>query len=383
MPDLSQQRSRRRLLRKPCRYGAAGLLSTVLLVIGSAPAWADESIMLDFVRHAQTTNNVPGTLQTVPPGYPLTDEGHSQAQALADVLAAENVHGTYASQFIEDQQTAEPLAHMLGLNVPILPGLNDIPGGIVNGLGVNDYSVVNDLIGAYYIVGPFAWTLGLYFVPELGDPGFNGATFEDLFGGAVQTMYDTSVANGGGNVTDAAFAAEASIAIWALMNVNNPDFPLIFGESLRTGDFLPYTGVAVVQGEPGDWTLVSWNGQPVPPASLPTELFVDVRDVITPPQLAAYNIFEALLTGDPTTIVNALQVGVGDVVAATAHFPVAVITDIVNAVRDAIPNAAAGVLDLDALPGDLSTGLATLLPATAAGLSGDVGTLVSEALTSW
>ena len=34
-------------------------------------------------------------------------------------------------------------------------------------------------------------------------------------------------------------------------------------------------GTVVVQGDPQDgWTMVSWDGMPVPAASLPTELFV-------------------------------------------------------------------------------------------------------------
>jgi hypothetical protein len=361
MPNPCQHRSPRRLTEKAFRYGAVALLSTVLFFIGSAAAWADESITLDFVRHAQAENNVPGTLDTVPPGDPLTELGQSQAQDVANVLAPQNISGIYASELIEDQQTAAPLATALGLPVQILPGLNDIPGGIFNGLGVNDYTVVNDLIGALYFLGPIAWTFGLYFVPDLGDPGFNGATFEDLYGGAVQTIYDASVGNG--NSTDAAFAAELSIAIWTLMNVNNPDFSLILGDALSTGDFLPNTGIAVIQGEPGDWTLVSWGGQPVPPASLPTELFVDVRDLITAPQMAAYNIWEAILTGDPTTIETAIGAGINEVATATINFPIAVTRDLIDALQGDIPN--------------------TLLGDLAAGLSGDLSTIAGEALTSF
>ena len=69
------------------------------------------------------------------------------------------------------------------------------------------------------------------------------------------------------------------------------------------------------------WTLVSWDGTPVPPASLPTELFVDVRDLIVPPQFAAYNIWQGLLTGDPTTIVNSVRDGVHEVGTAMVGFP--------------------------------------------------------------
>ena len=390
MSNPCRHRSPRSLLRKPLRYGCAALLSTVLLYIGLAAAWADDSITLDFVRHAQAENNVPGLLDTEPPGQPLTELGQSQAQDLANVLAPENIQGVYASEFVEDQQTAAPLAAMLNLPVQILPGLNDIPGGIFNGLGVNDYTALNDIYGALYILGPLAWTFGLDFVPELGDPSFNGATFEDLFGGAVQTIYDASDVTGGGQITDAAFAAEASVAIWTLMNVNNPDFSLIIGEALNTGDFLPYTGTAVIEGEPGDWTLVSWDGQPVPPASLPTELFVDVRDLITAPQMAAYNIWEAILTGDPTTIENAVVAGINEVGTATVDFPIAVIRDLIDALQGDIPSAVANLgagLNLDTLLGDLSTELANLVPSiatgAAAGLPGELGAVVGECLTSF
>jgi hypothetical protein len=113
---------------------------------------------------------------------------------------------------------------------------------------------------------------------------------------------------------------------------------------------LPNTGVVVVQGDPQDgWTLVSWDGIPVPPASLPTKLFVDVRDLITAPQFAAYNIWEALPTGDPTTIVNAVRGGVDEVATATVHFPFAVTEDLVHAVEG---SSVAG----------LSTELTDLLP---------------------
>jgi Histidine phosphatase superfamily (branch 1) len=385
MPNPWQQRAPRPSLRRPVQYGAVALLSTALLFIGMATASADGSITLDFVRHAQAQNNVGGLLDTKPPGEPLTPLGEQQAQALVNVLGSENIQGVYASQFTEDSQTATPLAEHLDLPVQIFAGLNDIPGGIFNGLGVNDYTALNDLFGALYILGPLAWTFGLYFVPELGDPSFNGATFEDLFGGSVQAIYDSTT---GGN-SDAAFAAEASVAIWTLMNVNNPDFSLILGDAFKTGDFLPYTGIAVIQGEPGDWTLVSWDGQPVPPASLPIELFVDVRDLITAPQMAAYNIWEAIVTGDPTTIENAIGTGIGEVGKAIVNFPIAVITDILNALQGDIGNSVAnvGTGSLDTLLGDLSTDLTNLVPTMANDLAGllpgELGTMVGAALAAF
>ena len=110
------------------------------------------------------------------------------------------------------------------------------------------------------------------------------------------------------------------------MTVNNPDPLLMFTHSL------PNTGVVVVEGSPQTgWTMESWDGVPVPKASLPTQLFVDVRDLITAPQFAVLDFGGALLTGDPATIVNSVRDGVDEVVGATVRFPFAVTQTLVDA----------------------------------------------------
>ena len=187
--------------------------------------------------------------------------------------------------------------------------------------------------GALYLLAPLAWTLGLDFVPQLGstiDP--NGVAFDENFNGAVQSIYDGSVGTGAGNVTDAVFSHEGAIAIWTLMNVNNPDFSLVLQEFLNTGELLPYTGQVVVDGSPGDWTLVSWGGAAVPQdPGLATDLFVDFRSLIEAPQFAGYDIYEALLGGNSAAIDSAIQTGFSQVDTALAQFPVAVFDDIVTA----------------------------------------------------
>ena len=69
---------------------------------------------------------------------------------------------------------------------------------------------------------------------------------------------------------------------------------------------------------------------------LATELFVDFRDLITAPQFATYDIYEALLTGNSATIDTAIQAGVSQIDTALAQFPVAVFDDIVSALGGAI-----------------------------------------------
>ena len=56
-------------MRNSHRYLVVGLLSTALMSIGPALAWADdESIIIDFVRHGESTANASGIIDTAPPG---------------------------------------------------------------------------------------------------------------------------------------------------------------------------------------------------------------------------------------------------------------------------------------------------------------------------
>jgi Histidine phosphatase superfamily (branch 1) len=317
------------------RYLAVGLLSTALLSTGSAMAWADDgSIVLDFVRHGESGDMT--VVNTLVPGPDLTDTGEQQADDLVKALSGNGIDDIYASAMIRSQETAMPLAEALNLPIQVLPGLNEIDAGIFEGIPVN----VGDLPlgGALYLLAPLAWTLGLDFVPQLGstvDP--NGIAFDESFSGAVQSIYDGSVGSDTGNITDAVFSHEGAIAIWTLMNVNNPDFSLVLQEFLNTGELLPYTGQVVVDGSPGDWTLVSWDGTPVPQdPGLPTELFIDSRDLITAPQFAGYDIYDALLTGNSATIDTAVQTGLTQVDTALTQFPVEVFDDIVSALGGSI-----------------------------------------------
>jgi len=303
--------------------------------MGSAMARADDgSIVLDFVRHGESGDMT--VVNTLVPGPDLTDTGEQQAQALVNAMSGNGIDDIYASTMIRSQETAAPLAEALHLPINVLSGLNEIDAGIFEGIPVN----VGDLPlgGALFLLAPLAWTLGLDFVPQLGstvEP--NGVAFDESFSGAVQSIYDGTVGTEAGAVTDAVFSHEGAITTWTLMNVNNPDFALVLQEFLNTGELLPYTGQVVVDGSPGDWTLVSWDGTPVPQdPGLPTELFVDFRDLITAPQFASYDIYEALLTGNSATIETAIQAGVSQIDTALTQFPIAVFDDIVSAFGGAI-----------------------------------------------
>ena len=286
-------------------------------------------IEIDFVRHGQSVGNALNLIDTTVPGTGLTPLGQQQANTIAKVLAPQGPFaGIYASQLIRTQLTAAPLAGQLGMNVGVLSGLNEINAGVFSG------SPEVSPAGLLYLVAPVAWTLGFPIVPMLapGAAPINGVVFDQGFTNALQTMYGGAMANpvvaSDGKITDVAFSSEFAIEVGTLMNVNNPDPLLMLTHPLPNG------GIVVVQGDPQDgWTMVSWDGTPVPPATLPTKLFVDTRNLIMAPQFAAWDIWRSLHTGDPTTIVNAIGNGVGQVGAATVHFPLAVTRDLVGAVE--------------------------------------------------
>jgi broad specificity phosphatase PhoE len=317
-------------MRHPRRL-AGGLLLAATLSTGPATAWADDgSIVLDFVRHGESGDMT--AINTTVPGPDLTDTGENQASALATALQHSGIDEIWASTMVRSQETAAPLAHELGLSIePLQAGLNEIDAGIFEGAPVNVGDV--PLGGALYLLAPALWTLGLTSVPELGSTDANGIVFDARVDEAVQAIYNGSAAGD----TDAVFSHEGTIAIWTLMNVDNPDYALVLKDLFTTGELLPYTGQVVVDGSPGDWTLVSWDGTPVPEdPGLLTDLFVDFRNLIEVPQLAGYDIYEAFVTGNAAAVDSAIQTGLSQVDTALAQFPVAVFDDIVTALGGSI-----------------------------------------------
>ncbi|GFG72655.1 hypothetical protein [Mycobacterium botniense] len=244
-------------------------------------------------------------------------------------------------------QTAAPFAALEQETPHILSGLNEIGGGIYAG---DPYSGPG---GILYDLTLLTWAFGYEFVPMPGSLDFNGIAFEDYFSNAVATMYADALANpivsANGQVTDVAFSGEAAISTWTLLNAKNPDLAIFlprFVEAVLSPEkhpFLPNAGVVELEGNPTEgWTLVSFDGQPIPQdPGLLTQLIVDFRDVITPPQMAIYNLVEAALTGNATTIQDALAAGVYSVGAAIAQFPQSVIGDIGYVVQNLAADVAA------------------------------------------
>jgi Histidine phosphatase superfamily (branch 1) len=307
-------------------------------------------IVIDIVRHGQRMPPFNELVTPSPdyPGPPLSDLGEQQAIDVGNQLHAElgdQVAGIFSGQAIRDMETAAPFAGLENMtnDVQILPGLNEIDSGLYAGEPLSSPD------GFLYEVTPLLWSLfGLVSVPIPGsieDP--NGVVMDQNFTDAVNTMYNDALANpvvsADGQITDVAFNNEADVAAWVTLNVKNPDISYLLPLTIQTlfgandgYPLLPDAGVIQIEGNPTDgWTLVSWNGYPIPAdPGLLTQLLVELRDVIVAPQTAAWDIYEAALSGDPATLDAAIQAGTQSVDAALLQFPDVVVTDIVDAFQN-------------------------------------------------
>ena len=63
----------------------------------------------------------------------MTPKGEQQAKDVAAVLSQTPHDGIYASSMIRTQQTAQPLADELGMQIVVLPGLREIEAGVFEG----------------------------------------------------------------------------------------------------------------------------------------------------------------------------------------------------------------------------------------------------------
>jgi broad specificity phosphatase PhoE len=298
------------------------LTTITAALVFAASALAANDIVLTFVRHAESQANADGIIDTQVPGPDITVLGQKQAKDVAALLAGNDYDGIYASDMVRTQQTAAPLAAILGEPVTVLPGLHEISAGIYEGSSED-----SGLGRLGYALPPVAWTLGARSVPIPGSTDPDGNAFVARMNDAVQTIYDS------GNTNAVAFSHGATIMFWTMMNVDNPDLGLLLSHQLDN------TGVVVVKGNPQDgWTLVSWDGVAVDQnPSFATKTFVHVRDLVTTPQAAAYAVQQAIATGDLATVARAFVKGVVDVALAPLKFGAAVAADVLDVVRDSVP----------------------------------------------
>lgn len=305
------------------------LAAAALFIITALPAGA---LTVTFVRHGESEANASHTIDNSIPGAHLTPLGQAQSAAVADALIAGGVpyDAIYASNMVRTTETAAPFAAATGLTPTVVPGFREINAGWFEGWSDSGPG------GIGYVLAPALWTLGLRSVPVPG--GADGNAFDERVDRALQLVEESGAQN------PVVFSHAATIMFWTMMNVDNPDLLLMLTHRLQNTD------VVVVDGSTEEgWTLTSWAGRDVGPASLGTKLFVNARDLVVTPQAAVYRVAQAFRTGDIGTIAEAVRDGIGAVLRAPVTFATAVVRDVTEAITAAVRPRSAPATD-DALP---------------------------------
>ncbi|MEB3048708.1 histidine phosphatase family protein [Mycolicibacter sp. MYC123] len=294
-----------------------------------------QDIVLDLVRHAEDLAPANSRIPFSPefPGAGISDLGKQQAidtanQIFGQVGGPGHVAGLFSGPDTDAQDTAVPFAALQGLDPQVLNGLVEVDGGPFAN------QPVLSLGGIYYDVAVVLWMLGLVNAFQIpGADEYNGVVVNDNYTEAVNAMYTAAVANpvvgDDGNITAVGYTSEASMMIWTMLNVKNPDPMALVNEliaSLQNGGspgLVPNAGLIQLAGNPEDgWTLVSWAGQQVPenPGVL-GDLFLIWRDLALPPQVAFGHILDALASGDSVAVTAAFSDGLAGISAGLDAVP--------------------------------------------------------------
>jgi broad specificity phosphatase PhoE len=302
-----------------------------MLVASALPAWAAQNMTITWVRHAQSTANAGGIIDTTVPGPRLTPKGVDQAVAVAAGLAAGLPDGIFVSDMIRTGLTAAPLVDQTGIQPVTIGGVREIAAGILEGLPGTP-GVLYDITNVLYTIPVALWSLGARSIPTLF--GEDGNSFNARMTDALATVYASDATNA------VIFSHGAAIQAWTLMNTANPVLRSPLGN----------TDTVVVVGNPVDgWTLQSWAGETVAATpDLPTKLLLNVRDLIVAPQTAVYNVVQSLKYSQWFTdgsslvaLVAAIRDGVVQVVTAAVDFVQSTIRDITGAFGGAAPSVSA------------------------------------------
>ncbi|MFA5708830.1 histidine phosphatase family protein [Mycolicibacterium sp.] len=321
------------------RVLVATLSALVLVVLAAIPAGA---MTITFIRHAESQGNASGYIDTKVPGPGLTEKGWGEADALPEKLAQAGIDaaafdGIYASTMIRTQQTAQPLLAELGRPESDLvvigafdpelaeqherqsvAGIQEISGGIFEG------SSQEDGLGRLgYGLIPMTWALGLRSVRIPGSE--DGNEFAARMEAAIAQM------EADGSTNAVAFSHGGTMMFWTMMTVDNPNLLLMLQHPLENTDV-----VVVDKNDDGSYTLKSWAGQDVAPATYPVKMLVNVRDLIVAPQTALYNLRQPVFDADLEAVGQTAVQGVRDVGGATVKFVGDSVTDTVDAIRDLV-----------------------------------------------
>jgi broad specificity phosphatase PhoE len=197
-----------------------------------------------LVRHGQTPANLQRALDSKPPGAPLTEEGHQQAEAFASSIASSPVVAVYASTATRAQETAAHIAKPHGLEVQVIDGVHEVFVGDLEG------RTGEEALAAFVSVYE-RWTQDDL---EARMPGGESGT-------EIQTRYlaavkDIQSQHDDGLVVLVSHGAAIRLAAeWLADNIS--------GKVANIG-VLPNTGHVLLEADGNSWRCVEWTGLDIP-----------------------------------------------------------------------------------------------------------------------
>lgn len=199
---------------------------------------------LFLIRHGQTPHNVTGAIDTAFPGAALTALGRSQARAVPNALAAEDIAGIYASRLIRTQLTAAPLAESRGLDVDVRAGLEEIEAG--------ELEMRTDRAAVHV----YAECLATWMRGDL-ERSMPGGALGHEFYGRYETAVRTIAKEHGPEDNVVVFSHGAAIRVYTAIAARlHPDV----STELR----IMNTGMGVLEGDPETgWELARWSSEPL------------------------------------------------------------------------------------------------------------------------
>ncbi len=207
-----------------------------------------------LIRHGQTTSNLARLLDTELPGAELTELGHAQAAELPAKLADEPLMAVVASPAHRARQTAAPLAAAHGLQVQVVPGLQEISAGDW------EMSGERELVTAYADL-VLAYSAGNVDGAAPGRRGESGRQVIQRLDAAIaragRLLQDAGPHHSGAPGSVAVVAHGGVIRAWVGHRAQNLPHPLV-----DLWSPIPNTGVVRISGSPeAGWVCTEWVGQ--------------------------------------------------------------------------------------------------------------------------
>jgi probable phosphoglycerate mutase len=195
------------------------------------------------IRHAQTTSNVSGYLDSRIPGPDLTYLGRAQAAAIPEAMHGRPVSSITASNMIRTVQTGQALADDRGLSIAVEPGIREIHAGDM------EMTVGAEPL-ARYMKAAWAWAAG-DLAPRM--PGAeDGREFFDRFDDVVERVMARD------EELPILISHGASIRVWVGNRCEN------VSGSFAADSELHNTGSALVErSAAGYWKLLEWIATPL------------------------------------------------------------------------------------------------------------------------